>query len=169
MKKLEDFMREHRADFDLKIPSTNLWDKIETKLDAEKKGKIRKINFWKISAAIAAVLVLAFIGTFFINTDDTSKKYANISDPELRELLETETYYAKKVSYQMKEINKCYEIFPELKNDIENDLDELNNMYKELEKDLNEDFYNREVIEAMIQNNRLKLEMVDRVLNQINC
>jgi len=69
----------------------------------------------------------------------------------------------------MKEINKCYEIFPELKNDIENDLEELNVMYKKLEEDLNDDFYNREVIEAMIQNNRLKLEMVDRVLNQINC
>jgi hypothetical protein len=53
--------------------------------------------------------------------------------------------------------------------DIENDLNELDTMYRELEKDLDDNLYNREVIEAMIQNNRFRLEMVDRVLNQINC
>ena len=168
MKKLEDFIHEHRDEFDSKLPSLDLWDKIESKLEVEKK-KVRKINFWKISAAVAAVLVLAIMGTFMLNAPTTKNKYANVSDPELRNLLETEAYYSEKVSYQMKEIDKCYKIFPELKNDIENDLDELDDMYQELEKDLKDDLYNREVIEAMIQNNRLKLEMVDRVLNQINC
>ncbi|MDA3928555.1 MAG: hypothetical protein PF541_06310 [Prolixibacteraceae bacterium] len=166
MKKLENFMREHRDDFDSKLPSLDMWDKIETELE-KKKG--RKISLWKVSVAVAAVLVLAVIGTFMLNTKTSYNKYANVSDPELRELLETEAFYARKVSYQMNEINKCYQVFPELKNDIETDLDELNSMYKELENDLNDNFYNREVIEAMIQNNRLKLEMVDRVLNQINC
>lgn len=168
MKKLEDFMREQRDEFDSKLPSLDLWDKIESKLDVEKK-QVRKINFWRISAAVAAVLVLALVGTFMLNKPTTTKKYANVSDPELKELLETEAYYAEKVSYQMKEIDKCYQIYPELKNDIQNDLDELDDMYQDLEKDLDDDFYNREVIEAMIQNNRLRLEMVDRVLNQINC
>ncbi|MBN2807025.1 MAG: hypothetical protein JXR22_10240 [Prolixibacteraceae bacterium] len=169
MRKLEDFMREHRNEFDSMLPPLHGWDQIEAKLDAGKKGKIRRINFWKITASIAAVLVLALISTIMISTGDTHRKYVNVSDPELRELLETEYYYAKEVSFQMKEINKCYEIFPELKNDIQNDLEELNDMYRELEEDLNEDIYNREVIEAMIQNNRLKLETVNRVLNQINC
>ena len=70
---------------------------------------------------------------------------------------------------EMEEIRKCYNVYPNLKMDIENDLNELDNMYRELQKDLNDNFYNREVIEAMIQNNRLRLEMVDRVLDQINC
>ena len=168
MKKLEDFMRENRDDFDSKLPSIDLWDKIESKLEKEKK-KTRTLNIWKVSAAVAAVLVLALIGTFMLNSQDSYQKYANVSDPELKELLETEAYYSEKVSFQLNEINKCYKIFPELKSDIESDLNELDNMYKELESDLNENFYNREVIEAMIQNNRLRLEMVDRVLNQINC
>ena len=168
MKKLEDFMHEHRDEFDSKLPSLDLWDKIESKLEEEKKH-VRKIHIWRISSAVAAVLVLALLSTFMLNRSNTHDKYANVSDPELKELLETEAYYAKKVSFQMKEINKCYKIHPELKNDIENDLDELDNMYQQLENDLKDDFYNREVIEAMIQNNRLKLKMVDRVLDQINC
>lgn len=167
MKKLEDFMRDHRDEFDSKLPSPDLWGKIESKLE---KKKTRKISIWKVSASIAAVMVLAIIGSFILNSQQNElNSYANISDPELLELLETEDYYSKKVSSQMNEIHKCYDIYPELKYDIESDLNELDNMYKELKNDLNDNFYNREVIEAMIQNNRLRLEMVDRVLNQINC
>lgn len=167
MKKLEDFMREHRDDFDSELPSMDVWNKIELKLDTKKS---RKINFWKLTASIAAILILALIGSFMLNSQHSElNKYANISDPELLELLETEDYYSQKVSVQMIEIHKCYDIYPDLKYDIESDLNELDNMYKELKNDLNDNFYNREVIEAMIQNNRLRLEMVDRVLNQINC
>ncbi len=167
MKKLEDFIHEHRDEFDAQLPSLDMWDKIEGQLE-KKKG--RTINLWKVSVAVAAVLVIAFLGTFLLkNQEGELNRFANVSDPQMKELLETEAYYASQVSSKMNEINNCYKIFPELKGDIETDLNELDTMYKELEKDLNDNFYNKEVIEAMIQNNRLKLEMVDRVLNQINC
>jgi predicted transcriptional regulator len=167
MKKLEDFVRERRDEFDSKLPSLDLWDKIESNLE---KKNTPKISFWKVSVAVAAVLVIALVSTFFIESQDTGYfKYSNISDPEIVELLETEAFYASKVSNQLKQINKCYEIYPDLKYDIESDLNELDNMYKELKNDLNDNLLNREVIEAMIQNNRIRLEMVDRVLNQINC
>lgn len=167
MKKLEDFMREHKDDFDSKLPSSNLWDKIESKME---KKKTKTISFWKISSAVAAILVLAVIGAYMLNNPNNNRnKYANVSDPELLNLLETEAYYAKKVSTQMNEINKCYKIFPELKNDIESDLNDLGSMYQELEEDLNDNFFNKEVIEAMIQNNRIRLEMVDRVLDRVKC
>ncbi|MCF8360093.1 MAG: hypothetical protein K9H26_15155 [Prolixibacteraceae bacterium] len=166
MKKLEDFMRTNRDDFDSQLPSLDVWDKIESKLAKEERGKFK---FWKISAAVAAVLVLALVTTIMIKPDDGKVRYADVNDPVMRNLIETEAYYSKEVSEKMEEIRKCYNIYPNLKMDIENDLNELDNMYRELQKDLNENFYNREVIEAMIQNNRLRLEMVDRVLDQINC
>lgn len=167
MKKLEDFVREHKDEFDSKLPSPDLWDKIENELEGKKP---RVLKLWKLSAAIAAVLVIALATTLVLKPDNSTKlKYANVSDPELLNLLETEAFYAKKVNFQMREINKCYDIYPDLKQDLESDLNELDNMYKELRNDLNDNLYNREVIEAMIQNNRIRLEMVDRVLNQINC
>ncbi|MBN1924339.1 MAG: hypothetical protein JW798_00760 [Prolixibacteraceae bacterium] len=167
MKKLEDFMRTNRDDFDMQLPSLDVWDKIETKLAKEERGKFK---IWKVSAAVAAVLVLALVTTFMINRPDKGKiRYADINDPVMKNLIETEAFYAKEVSEKINEIKKCYNIYPELKVDIENDLNELDNMYRELQNDLNENYYNREVIEAMIQNNRLRLEMVDRVLDQINC
>jgi hypothetical protein len=166
MKKLEDFMRTNRDDFDSQLPSLDVWDKIESKLAKEERGRFK---FWKISAAVAAVLVLALATTIMIKPDAGKVRYADVNDPVMRNLIETEAYYSKEVSEKMEEIRKCYNIYPNLKMDIENDLNELDNMYRELQKDLNENFYNREVIEAMIQNNRLRLEMVDRVLDQINC
>jgi len=166
MRKLEDFMRDNRDDFDSELPSQDLWNKIESKLE-KKKGKYK---FLKIASAVAAVLILALVGTYMLKPQtDNYSKYANVSDPELKNLLETEAFYAEKVSTKVGEIQKCYKVHPELKMDIENDLNELDNMYRELQKDLNDNLYNREVIEAMIQNNRFRLEMVDRVLNQINC
>jgi hypothetical protein len=165
MRKLEDFVKNHKDEFDTKLPSPDLWKKIESDLGAKK-----SISIWKIAASVAAILVIALFSTVFIQMHSgKAPYYANISDPELKELIETEAYYARQVSNQMKEINKCYQIHPELKNDIESDLNELNYMYNELVDDLNENIYNREVIEAMIQNNRIRLKMVDRVLTQINC
>jgi len=167
MRKLEDFMRDHRDEFDFQLPSTDLWNKIEGQLDKKEKGKYK---FLKIATAVAAVLLIALVGTFMLtNRSDNYRDYASVSDPEMRNLLETEAFYSEKVSSKINEIQKCYQIYPELKMDIENDLIELDNMYKALEGDLKDNLYNREVIEAMIQNNRLRLEMVDRVLNQINC
>lgn len=166
MRKLEDFMRDNRDDFDSELPSFDMWEKIESKLEKNKKGKYK---FLKIASAIAAVLILAIVGTYMLKPQSESNRYANISDPELKNLLETEAFYAQKVSSKVGEIQKCYKVHPELKMDIENDLNELDTMYRELEKDLDDNLYNREVIEAMIQNNRFRLEMVDRVLNQINC
>jgi len=166
MRKLEDFMRDNRDDFDSELPSLDLWDKIESKLEKKEKGKHK---FLKIASAVAAVLILAIVGTYMLKPQSDNNRYANITDPELKNLLETEAFYAQKVSLKVGEIQKCYKIHPELKMDIENDLNELDTMYRELEKDLDDNLYNREVIEAMIQNNRFRLEMVDRVLNQINC
>lgn len=167
MKKLEDFMRDHRDEFDFQLPSTDMWDKIEGQLDKKEKGKHK---FLRIATAVAAVLILGLVGTFMFNRQsDDFRKYASVSDPEVKNLLETEAFYANQVSSKVNEIQKCYKVYPELKMDIESDLNELDNMYKALESDLKDNLYNRQVIEAMIQNNRLKLEMVDRVLNQINC
>ncbi|HNW50173.1 MAG TPA: hypothetical protein PKH79_03765 [Prolixibacteraceae bacterium] len=167
MRKLEDFMRDNRDDFDLELPSPELWDRIESKLEKKEKGKHK---FLKIASSVAAVLVLALITTVLLKPGtDNYRKYANISDPEIKNLLETEAFYAKEVASKVDEIQRCYKIYPDLKMDIENDLNELDQMYRELEKDLDDNLYNKEVIEAMIQNNRFRLEMVDRVLNQINC
>jgi len=87
----------------------------------------------------------------------------------MRELIEAETFYAQQVNGKLKEIRKCYYTFPELKEEIETDLIELEEMYNILKVDLKENVSKKAVIEAMIENNRFRLKLVDQVLEQINC
>jgi hypothetical protein len=167
MKQLEEFIKNNRDSFDDELPSGDLWEKIEAKLENK---SVRPVNTIRIVSAIAAMLVVALLTTFMINRNtNKDMKFSGKLNPEMQELLETEAYYASMVNGKMSEIEKCYNIYPELKSDIEADLQELDMMYRELRNDLNDNYYNREVIEAMIQNNRVRLEMVSRVLNQINC
>ena len=56
-----------------------------------------------------------------------------------------------------------------MKEEVEMDLNELEEMYNVLKTDLRENISNKMVIEAMIENNRFRLKLVDDVLDQIKC
>ncbi len=165
--RLEKFIKANRAEFDPEPPSPEVWEKI--KRNTQKSGRLQIVPMLlKIAAVVAIVLVTAavLIETNILPTGN----YAQISnDPELRELIEAESFYANQVDSKMKEIRKCYYTFPELKQEIEGDLTELEQMYNVLKKDLRENVSNKMVIEAMIENNRYRLKLVDDVLEQINC
>ena len=165
--RLEEFVKNNREEFNQLEPSKKVWDNINK---ATRKTKIRRLNSPLLR--IAAVLVLAVILTVTLYKTDILNPdgYAgNIEDPELRELVEAEAYYAHQVNGKLKEIKKCYYTNPELKSEIETDLTELEEMYNELKGDLKENISSKAVIEAMIDNNRNRLKLVDEVLEQINC
>jgi hypothetical protein len=74
--RLEQFIRDHRGEFDTDVPGINLWDKIDQQLDAgsntieEKKEtppqgpRVVKFNVLRWSAA-AAIVILAGLGAWF--------------------------------------------------------------------------------------------------------
>ena len=121
---------------------------------------------------VAAVVTIAVIITVIAAKTGIFKseeKSMFTEDPELRELIEAEAFYASQVNEKMDKIRKCYDTFPEIKEEVETDLTELQEMYEVLKIDLKDNISKKEVIEAMIENNRFRLKMVDEVLDQINC
>lgn len=165
--RLEQFIKNNREEFDNLEPSAEVWERIKAK-----QGKTRKFKMPTILFRVAAVLAIVIISTaILLKTNILSTlDYAGVgADPELKELIEAESYYAHQVDTRLKEIRKCYYTFPELKNEVETDLTELEMMYIDLKKDLRENVSNKAVIEAMIENNRYRLKLVDDVLEQINC
>lgn len=165
--RLEDFIKTNREAFDQHEPSDKVWTQIS------KSGrKPKKIKFTTYFVRVAAVIAIAVIfSVVAIKTDlvKSDKLLTQNADPELLELMETEAYYAGQVNEKMAEIRKCYNTFPEIKEDVEMDLNELQEMYNILKTDLKENISKKTVIEAMIENNRYRLKMVDQVLEQINC
>ena len=166
--RLEEFVKANREGFDSREPSPELWDRIN---NDTKKAKVI-IPFYKHLLRIAAVLaIVAITSTLLWQTGalQSNNFASNISDPELLELMEAEAFYSHQVDEKLKEIKKCYYTFPELKEEIETDLNELESMYKVLKNDLEDNVSNKSVIEAMIENNRYRLRLCDDVLEQINC
>ncbi|WP_372935309.1 hypothetical protein [Mariniphaga sediminis] len=164
--RLEEFVRNNRRGFDQLEPSQKVWENISA---ASKKTKIRRLNVYLLRVAAVFIVVLVTSVMLYKSTILSPGYSEIIDDPEMRELMEAETFYAQQVSGKLKEIRKCYSTFPELKVEIESDLTELEFMYNELKNDLRENISNKAVIEAMIDNNRKRLKLVDEVLDQINC
>lgn len=165
--RFEEFIKANREEFDQLEPSDKVWEQI-----SKSTRKTRKVSFTQYFMRIAAVLLIAVIfSVILIKTNVFSPGEIALKnvDPELQELIEAEAYYASQVNGKLEEIRKCYDTFPEIKDEVESDLNELQEMYNSLKTDLNENISKKAVIEAMIENNRYRLKMVDQVLDQINC
>ncbi len=167
--RLESFVNENRHEFDRMEPSDKIWESINKRLDEQPKYRIRRMSWMKVAAVVAVIiLVPAIVYQLRISDQKQTAKAVQV-DPEVQELMEAEAFYAQEVSGKLVEIQKCYKIYPELKGEIESDLNELDTMYRSLKSDLKENISNKEVIEAMIENNRYRMKLVDEVLEQINC
>ena len=167
--RLESFVEENRHEFDHLEPSDKVWEAINLKFEQPEQKPKSKFLMLKIAAILVLVLTIPAVFYFQSGNSGQSAKSNATADPEVQELIEAEQYYAQEVSGKLAEIQKCYKVHPELKAQIESDLNELETMYMSLKSDLKDNVSNKEVIEAMIENNRNRMKLVDDVLEQINC
>jgi len=180
MDKLEKFVFDRRQEFDIYQPSPKVWQNIETNLKKHKKPsetKMLKI-LWQIAAAVLIFAVsFAFNRYFFSHTSIEQNKSLAKADQEkvektesaiqIPEILEAEAYYGKLVSSRWTEIQQHLADKPLIKQHIENDMSELDSAMIELKRDLADGVSNVEVVDAMIQNYRLKLELLEDLLHQL--
>jgi hypothetical protein len=163
--KLEDFVKVNRDAFDFREPSPEVWNRISGNFQSPK-----VVSFRTYLLRVAVVLAIISIGSVAVwKAGLLSSGPDNGADPELVALMETEAYYSGQVDKKLEEIRKCYVTIPELKDEVEADLNELEEMYRVLKDELGENISNRSVIEAMIENNRYRLKLCDDVLEQIKC
>lgn len=165
--RLEEFIKNNREAFDEKEPSPKVWENIDKATRTTKTIRLKPV--WLRVAAVVAVIVVTSVLITQTGILSPNEYAVKSNDPELQELIEAEAFYAHQVNGKLKEIRKCYQTNPELKEEIESDLTELQDMYNDLKKDLKDNISNKMVIEAMIDNNRNRLKLVDEVLEQINC
>jgi len=168
--RLEDFVRTHRDEFDVHDPSPEMWAELNRKLPGKVSKRSLIIRWGSVAAVLAVVVLGSTVLIRFLRSDGGGTAIAQQeADPEVKELLEAEAYYAQQVNGKLEEIRKCYTLNPELQVEVEDDLTELQQMYNVLKQDLEENVSNKAVIEAMIENNRFRLKLVSDVLEQVNC
>lgn len=161
--KFKKFVNENREDFDLYSEDyDSLWTNIAEKVDHhQQKPRYRLSLFWKIAATFLVLLIT----TFFILKEKNKNAFANLGDESIPvELAEAALYYQGTINDKLAMINANRN---EIDNDIFDDLDALDSAYIDLQKDLKDNADNQEVVEAMIRNYKIKLDMLEAILDEL--
>jgi hypothetical protein len=162
MDKLEKFVNDHRDEFDVYDPNPDLWHKIKL----HKPLQNRSISLlWKV-AVVLFVFGASYMTHIYLSKNNNFIKQDN-ADYTFPELRETEKYYSNLIQAKLNEVQTVLVSYPELKNDLQRDLAELDSIYKDLTKDLKDNISNQEVIEAMIQNYRIKLKLLEQIQQEL--
>lgn len=162
MDNLKNWADKNRTTIDDKQPpASEMWEKISGKLDKQSIRKTpRGIFLLRYAAAVAVLFVAGY--AFFNQNKAPEGGYAlhEISP----ELAETEFFYASQLEEKMLAIQNSGH---EFSTDVFSDIAQLDSIYNDLMKDLNDDADNAEVVEAMIENYRIRLRLLEDILQRI--
>jgi hypothetical protein len=161
--RLEEFVLQNREEFNVREPDPSLWLKINPENTKEKKNK--RLVWLRYAAAVAVIFASFSAGIYYLSGtgSDSDKLYGDIYE----EILETEAYYSSMVTQKYTELEPYFTSSPGLKNELDYDLNELDEIYLELKEDLKDNVGNPEVIDAMIRQYRMKVEILEQLLNQL--
>lgn len=162
--KLESFISENREGFDHHVPDKNIWYRLENRLDKKDQSKLILLWSTKIAAVFVAVLVVGIVlGIAISRNNHTDIDYA--SSPALQRYQETEQYYQQQVSLKLGELKDSNTI-----SSVDADLKQLDEIYNQLRQEMIQSNYtNTEVmINAMIKNQKTKIEILENILSKQN-
>lgn len=152
MDRLENFIRKHRDDLDILVPSQRVWKNID-------KRSAKKRIYYYISAA--AILILIMGSALIIFRNNENRLHLNETDQQLKE---TELYYNNLINSLYDEAEPMLTGYPELNNELTSDFVRIDSLCIEIKKDLKDNVANQEVITALIQNYRIKIRILEEML-----
>jgi hypothetical protein len=166
--KLEQFIKEHRSEFNDERPSKNVWDEIETTLPAQnKKAKVVSLgNVYKLMAA-AAVVCIVLTSVYFVYFKEKTDKPAITQQP----IQEMSPEYKSQINREFEviqtrqqELKAATADNPELYKAFLSDLQILDSTYQMLQKQAATTPNRDVIIKAMMQNLKLQSELLYRQL-----
>jgi hypothetical protein len=158
MDNLEKFIRNNRNDLDRYDPSPEIWSEIKEKISHRKKI----MRAW-LSAAATITLIFGlslFAYSIFIKNRQ-QREAGNIYQQEFRE---TEFFYNTMVNSLYQEAKPLLTSHPEIERELKTDLEHIDKICSEIKRDLNDNIDNQDVIEALIQNYKIKIQLLEDML-----
>lgn len=154
---IRQFIQENRAAFDTEEPPRMVWENVEKTLP-RKRVHIGRII--RMAAAVALLLGLGIvIGRYIAPPPKAGLSLSDIS----QEYAELEGFYTQKINQN---INLLKAQKPDDKALI--DIEELEKEFDKLKQDLHQtNASDEQIIHAMIENYRTKIDILERVLNRI--
>jgi hypothetical protein len=160
--KLEDFFKENRGEFDLESPPEQVWRSINRDLQ-RKKRYIRNTYY-----ATAASLLLV-IGSFFwlMHPSEHKTALADNAGVVVPNVIDTETYYTTLIEHQRAQLEQFSNAYPDVCKDFVGEIDTLNQLYGQLKIEYKSSNGNEAVLQAMIENLRTQVELLNRQMQVI--
>ncbi len=163
MDSLERFIIKNKKGFNKAVPSLKVWAEIDKQLEVR---TARRVSLWKYMRVAASVVVLlvsgSLIGPYFFHSQQSAlvNSLAEVA-PEFGEM---EQYYTKQINLKVQQLASFQ---PD--NKVLEDLKELDGFYADLKKELQNapEGAEERIVNAMINNYRTKLEILDQVLKKI--
>ncbi len=164
MSELEKFIKDNKEGFEKFEPIDGHQERFLRKLErVEEKHDQSRVLFWRIAAAVivmAAVCTSVLLPRFNSPAD---VQYGSMSLSEVSsELADVELYYESKLAQEYEEVDKLSKTDPVVHTFME-ELRFLNDQYDTLEARLYESGSHERVVLAMIENFRLRLEIIEKL------
>lgn len=182
--RLENYIREHRDEFDSIEPSEDLWNaivarKIEMSEDISnvkqqpKKVQLNRSVYLRWVSRVAAAVIIFFASYYYHDYQSNKEMIAgNSTESDANQslyntLVEANYYYTSQINQEKEKLYSLTVGNSTLRKEIQNELDELDKEFNKLKEDLNDNVDNEEIIAAMIQNYRIKLSILQDVMMQL--
>jgi len=173
-KRLEDFIRNNKEDFDDLEPRMELWGNIVAKLQeqekqekvvampAKREAKTFSLGFvLRVAAMVIMVMGISFV--FYIKTQSNKVDYAAINPEYAKQRVQ----YASLVESKRTELKSLTKTNPVLYQEFSTEIAKMDSTYKKLNKDLATSPNQERVLRAMIRNLQLQTEVLNQQLNVI--
>jgi hypothetical protein len=165
--RFEKFIEENREHFDFREPDQKIWEKLSRDIRVK-----RRLN-WQVILKRAAIVIIIFAASFLTNEFVHRVRNNNLAGNKsgrqnaIPGLREAEAYYTGLVNQKLNELKPVIENCPSLQEELNFDLSGLDSVYIELKSDLKDNMANQEVIEAIIENYRLKITILEDILSEL--
>jgi hypothetical protein len=164
MDNLEDYIRKHREEMDIYKPSSDNWRKIRKEIRTGTNPGYRWISIAAMVTVILGTAVLFLRPGFKSsrNAIGSRNEQAIVKGSSL--LMETEIYYNNLANSLYLEATPMLTKNPEIEKELVTDISQIDSICSEIKKDLKDNVANQDVIEALIQNYRIKIRLLEDML-----
>lgn len=174
--RFEQFIRDHRDEFDSEEPGEQVWTKLNEQISPKKKSSpLRLMTLFRWSAA-AGILVLAGLGVYSLlldrgNKPPVAQQQNEVQDSMLKEInpgyAEEVYHFTRLIELKQHELKAIEKEHPRLYKKFVTDITRLDSSYNSLRRELPQNPNREQLLEAMIENLRLQTEILNQQLSII--
>ncbi len=175
MKKLEEFVNEHRAEFDGSEPAEGHFDRFASKLMQDtgiRQQPTNRFHVLKLAAVILLLITVGVAATEFVSGELLRRIFRSDETSHLtKDMKDAISYYDGQTLDKLEQLEKLARTSPDVKRmqvALLRDISNLDASTNDLKKSLGQNPGNERIQAAIIQNQQMKESIVTIILQNVS-